>query len=78
MSQISKLILVAGLALVALALVMMVSERLGLGRLGLGRLPGDLRFSRGGIHVYIPITSALVVSVLLTLLLNLGRFLFRR
>jgi hypothetical protein len=78
MSQIGKWILLAGVVLVMLGLVMIAGERLGLGRLGLGRLPGDLRFSRGGVQVYFPITSALLLSAVLTLLLNLGRILFRR
>jgi Zn-dependent protease with chaperone function len=36
-----------------------------------GRLPGDIRIERGTVHVYIPIVSMLVVSIVLTLLLNL-------
>lgn len=37
---------------------------------GLGRLPGDLRLERRGCVVYLPLTSALLVSVALTLLLG--------
>ena len=41
-----------------------------------GRLPGDIRIERETARVYIPIVSMLVVSVVLTLLLNLlSRFL---
>lgn len=41
-----------------------------------GRLPGDIRIERETVRVYIPIVSMLVVSVVLTLLLNLlSRFL---
>jgi hypothetical protein len=36
-----------------------------------GRLPGDIRIERETVHVYIPIVSMLVVSVVLTVLLNL-------
>jgi di/tricarboxylate transporter len=36
-----------------------------------GRLPGDIRIERETVHVYIPIVSMLVVSVVLTLLMNL-------
>jgi len=38
-----------------------------------GRLPGDIRIERETVRVYIPIVSMLVVSVVLTLLLNLLR-----
>lgn len=33
----------------------------------LGRLPGDLRFERDGLRVYVPITSSILVSAALTL-----------
>ncbi|HET9947681.1 MAG TPA: DUF2905 domain-containing protein [Longimicrobiales bacterium] len=41
-----------------------------------GRLPGDLRFEGERSRLYVPITSMVLVSVLLTLLLNLIRRLF--
>ena len=43
-------------------------------RLGLGRLPGDIFIQRGGFRFYFPLTTALIVSVVLSLLL----WLFRR
>jgi Protein of unknown function (DUF2905) len=42
-----------------------------LGRFGLDRLPGDLVFRRGNFTVYAPIGLMIVVSVVLTILLNL-------
>lgn len=36
-----------------------------------GHLPGDIRIEREGLRVYIPITSALALSLLLSLLFNL-------
>ncbi|MHB1351376.1 MAG: DUF2905 domain-containing protein [Desulfobulbaceae bacterium] len=36
-----------------------------------GRLPGDIRFESGRSKIFIPITSMIVVSIVLTLLLNL-------
>lgn len=38
-----------------------------------GRLPGDIRFEAGGTRVFIPITSMIVLSVLLTILVNVLR-----
>jgi hypothetical protein len=43
-------------------------------RYGLGRLPGDLVIDRGGVVIYVPITTAVIVSVLLSLVF----WLFRR
>jgi Protein of unknown function (DUF2905) len=54
-------------ALIALAgLVMVVG-----GRLPLGRLPGDISGSRGGVTFYFPLGTSLLLSVVLTLVLNL-------
>jgi hypothetical protein len=43
-------------------------------RYGLGRLPGDLVIDRGGVVIYLPITTAVIVSVILSAVL----WLFRR
>jgi hypothetical protein len=41
-----------------------------------GRLPGDIRIERETVRVYVPIVSMLVISIVLTLLLNLIRRFF--
>lgn len=41
-----------------------------------GRLPGDIRIERESMHLYIPLVSMLVVSVVLSLLLSLIRRFF--
>jgi hypothetical protein len=38
-------------------------------RFGLGRLPGDIVVDRGGLVVYVPITTAILISLLLSLVL---------
>lgn len=45
-----------------------------LAKLGLGNLPGDIRIERKGYQFYFPLTSGLLVSVILTLIL----WIFRR
>ncbi len=45
-----------------------------LAKLGLGNLPGDIRIVRKGYQFYFPLTSGLLVSVILTLIL----WIFRR
>ncbi|MBP3192683.1 DUF2905 domain-containing protein [Natronogracilivirga saccharolytica] len=42
----------------------------------LGRLPGDLRFESGNTRIYFPITTMILVSIILTILLNLLRRIF--
>jgi hypothetical protein len=57
-----KLLIGAGIALILVGLLWLVGERLGL-----GRLPGDIVIDRGGVRIYIPIATSLVVSVILSL-----------
>jgi hypothetical protein len=38
-----------------------------------GRLPGDIRVERGGVRVYVPLASMLLVSVVLSLVSYLVR-----
>lgn len=42
-----------------------------------GSLPGDINVRRGGTRVFIPLTSMLLLSIGLTLLLNLVGWLLR-
>jgi hypothetical protein len=39
----------------------------------LGRLPGDIYYRRGNTTLYVPLTTSILVSVVLTLLLSLLR-----
>lgn len=41
-----------------------------------GRLPGDLRIERENVRVFVPFGSMLLISLALTLILNLARRLF--
>ena len=38
-----------------------------------GRLPGDIRYESGGTRVFIPITSMIVLSIVLSLLVSVLR-----
>ncbi len=62
-----------GRALVGLALVLAVVGGVLMlaGRVGMGRLPGDLSFGTGGVRVYIPLATSLLVSLIATVVLNL-------
>lgn len=63
-----RFLLILGLVLVVLGLVWLYAP----GLLGwFGRLPGDLRIEREGSRFYFPLTSMLLVSLILSLLLNL-------
>jgi hypothetical protein len=55
----------------AIVLLVLGGIFLLLGRFGFDRLPGDLLFRRGNLTVYAPIGLMILVSVVLTILLNL-------
>ena len=55
----------------AVVLLVIGGTFLLLGRFGIDRLPGDLLFRRGNLTVYAPIGLMILVSVVLTILLNL-------
>jgi hypothetical protein len=40
-----------------------------LGRLGLGHLPGDIVIERGNVKLYFPITTCILISVVISLVL---------
>ena len=68
------------LLLVGLGLAVLGAIAWGLGRSGLpiGRLPGDFRFELGGVSCFVPLATTLLLSLGLTLLLNVvARFLNR-
>ncbi len=43
------------------------------GRLGLGRLPGDIFIQRENFTFYFPLATMIIISIVLTLLLNFFR-----
>jgi hypothetical protein len=69
--NVGMLVVVIGIGVVLLGLL------IASGALGwFGRLPGDLRHEGANMRVFVPITSMILVSVVLTVLVNVvGRFL---
>lgn len=70
--MLAKVLIGAGVALVAAGLIMQYAPWLVS---WFGRLPGDIDITRGNSRVYVPLTSMIIVSIVLTLIVN---FLFRR
>ncbi|RMG21266.1 MAG: DUF2905 domain-containing protein [Deltaproteobacteria bacterium] len=67
-SSLGAMLLVLGAVLCLIGLLLIFAPKLP----GwLFHLPGDLRWKRDGVEVYVPFTSFLILSVVLTLLLNL-------
>lgn len=65
---VGRMLIVVGGLLVLAGVIMLLGEKLGW---NLGRLPGDLVWKRKHTTVHVPIVTSLLVSVVLTVLLNL-------
>lgn len=63
-----KLLLFGGGLIAAAGLILLF-----FGRLGIGRLPGDIFIQRDNITFYFPLATMLLVSIILTLILNFIR-----
>lgn len=67
MSDLGRWLVLAGLALAAVGAVVWI---LG-GTVPFGRLPGDLRFGRGPVRVFVPLATSLLLSLVLTVVTNI-------
>jgi formate hydrogenlyase subunit 3/multisubunit Na+/H+ antiporter MnhD subunit len=66
--RMQRFLIIAGIVAVALGLAW-----LWLARVGLGRLPGDLHVEREGFSFYFPLTTSIVVSLVVSLVIWLDR-----
>jgi hypothetical protein len=63
MGDAGRLLLVFGVLLVVIGAALMLFGRL--------HLPGDLAFRSGGVTVYVPLATSIVLSIVATVVLNL-------
>ncbi len=62
-----RVLIVIGLLIVVLGVILLLAGRVPY----LGRLPGDIVYQRGNFTLYIPLATMLLLSLILTILLNL-------
>ena len=67
---VGRLLIIAGVILVIVGIWITLGWKVPF---RLGRLPGDIRYRNGNTAIYSPIVTCIVLSVLLTLVLNLFR-----
>jgi hypothetical protein len=67
MNELGRLLILAGATLLIVGIVLVFAPRIPL----LGRLPGDFSFERSGVRVYFPLATSIILSILLTIILNL-------
>ncbi len=69
-ASLGKLLIAIGLATAAVGAALLFADRIPF----LGRLPGDIAIKRGNFSFYFPITTCILLSLILTLLMwLLGR-----
>ena len=66
MNSLGKILLMTGIALLLVGGILIIGERFGL-----GKLPGDIFIQKGNFTFFFPIVSTLIISLLLTLILNI-------
>ena len=64
MLNLGKVIVVVGVVLIALGLLLMLAGRT---HLPIGRLPGDILYRRKNFSFYFPLTTSILLSIVLTL-----------
>lgn len=72
MPELGRTLIAVGVVLVVAGGLVLLFSRLGV-PFGLGRLPGDILIKRDNFTFYLPITTSIVVSVVLSALLWLLR-----
>ena len=60
-----KTLIIAGLIITAIGLLWPL-----ISKLGLGRLPGDIHVEREGFSFFFPVTTMVIISIILTLILK--------
>jgi formate hydrogenlyase subunit 3/multisubunit Na+/H+ antiporter MnhD subunit len=64
-----KILIVIGLGLAAVGVLLLLADKIPF----LGRLPGDIVVKKDNFSFYFPLTTCLIVSIVLSLLLYLFR-----
>ena len=74
MEGIGKLLLIVGGIIIILGLILVFSQHIPF----LGKLPGDIFVRRDGFSFYFPIVTFLVLSLLITIIVNVILYFLKR
>jgi uncharacterized protein HemY len=69
LSSLGKLLIITGLAIAGIGVLLLVAPRVP----WLGKLPGDILIRKDNFRFYFPITTCIIISIILTLLFYLFR-----
>ena len=63
--DVGRFLVIAGVVIAAIGALFLMADKLPI-----GRLPGDFNFGRNNFKIYIPITTCILLSILITLIVN--------
>ncbi len=66
METFGRLIITLGIIITVVGIIIIFGSKIGL-----GRLPGDIFLKKGNVTFYFPILTSIMVSILLTIIVNL-------
>jgi hypothetical protein len=69
LGSLGKMLIFLGVFIVAIGVLLLVGEKIP----WIGKLPGDIIVKKEKFTFYFPITTSIVISIILTLLFNLFR-----
>ncbi len=68
MEELAKLLIVFGVIVIIIGGLLLLLGRVPF----IGRLPGDITFSSGGFTCFFPLATSILLSIILTILLNVA------
>lgn len=71
--DVGRILIIFGVVLLVAGLAIVLLGKVGVA----GRLPGDIFFQRGNVSFYFPLVTMLVVSIVLTVIVNVVLRLFK-
>ncbi|HNS79506.1 MAG: DUF2905 domain-containing protein [Syntrophorhabdus sp.] len=69
MPAIGKILIISGVVLIIVGIGFMVSDKIPF----IGRLPGDIMIKKERFSFYFPITTSIIISIILTIIFSLFR-----
>lgn len=75
MENIGRFLMIGGILLFIVGGLVFLASKFGL---PFGRLPGDIHIQREGFSFYFPLASSILISIILTILLNVVIRLFKK
>jgi len=70
-SYIGKIFIIAGVILICIGIILLATIKMPF----IGKLPGDILVKKGDFVFYFPVSTMLIISIVLTLVLN---FIFKK